>query len=114
MSFYRSLRFFSLLIAYMHLLNKCSATESRPGGISIFDVKNGEHQYKICAALGHLYGLTDVAKNRSVYPVLDLEWSPVAENPRVVRAIKVIYELAKDASSFVHACDYDQEGEVIG
>ena len=89
-------------------------TESRPGGVSIFDVKSGEHQYKICTALGHLYGLTDAAKNRSVYPVLDLEWAPLAENPRVVRAIKVISELAKDASSFVHACDYDQEGEVIG
>jgi DNA topoisomerase-1 len=89
-------------------------TESRPGGISIFDVKNGGHHYKVCTALGHLYGLTDVARNRGVYPVLDLEWAPVAENPRAVRAIKVISELAKDASSFVHACDYDQEGEVIG
>jgi DNA topoisomerase I len=88
--------------------------ESRPGGISIFEVKNSQKQYKICTALGHLYGLTDVTKNRSVYPVLDLEWAPVAENPRVVRAIKIISELAKDASSFVHACDYDQEGEVIG
>lgn len=89
-------------------------TESKPGGISIFDVKNGGHHYKVCTALGHLYGLTDVARNRSVYPVLDLEWAPVAKNSRVVRAIKVISELAKDASSFVHACDYDQEGEVIG
>jgi DNA topoisomerase-1 len=88
--------------------------ESRPGGISIFEVKNGQKHYKICTALGHLYGLTDVTKNRSVYPVLDLEWAPVAENPRVVRAINIISELAKDASSFVHACDYDQEGEVIG
>ena len=89
-------------------------TESRPGGIPIFEVKNGQNHYKICTALGHLYGLTDVTRSRSVYPVLDLEWAPVAENPRVVRAINVISELAKDASSFVHACDYDQEGEVIG
>ena len=89
-------------------------TESRPGGISIFDVKYSGHHYKVCTALGHLYGLTDVTKNRSVYPVLDLEWVPVAESPRVVRAIKVISELAKGTSSFVHACDYDQEGEVIG
>jgi DNA topoisomerase-1 len=28
--------------------------------------------------------------------------------------IRVISELAKGASGFVHACDYDQEGEVIG
>ena len=88
--------------------------ESRLSGISVFDVRNDSHHYKICTALGHLYGLTDVARNRSVYPVLDLVWTPVAENPRAVRAIKVIYELAKGASSFVHACDYDQEGEVIG
>jgi DNA topoisomerase-1 len=89
-------------------------TESSPGGIPIFEVKNGQNHYKICTALGHLYGLTDVTRSRSVYPVLDLEWAPVAENPRVVRAINIISELAKDASSFVHACDYDQEGEVIG
>ena len=89
-------------------------TESRSGGISIFEVKNGQRHYKICTALGHLYGLIDVTKNRSVYPVFDLEWAPVAKNPQVLKAIKVISELAKDASSFVHACDYDQEGEVIG
>ncbi|MBD0300004.1 MAG: DNA topoisomerase I, partial [Nitrososphaera sp.] len=78
-------------------------TESRSGGISIFEVKNGQRHYKICTALGHLYGLTDVTKNRSVYPVFDLEWAPVAKNPQVLKAIKVISELAKDASSFVHA-----------
>jgi DNA topoisomerase-1 len=89
-------------------------TEFRSGGISIFEVKNDQRYYKICTALGHLYSLTDVTKNRSVYPVLDLEWAPVVKNPQVLRAIKVISELAKDASSFVHACDYDQEGEVIG
>jgi DNA topoisomerase I len=88
--------------------------ESRRGGIPIFEVRNSGRHYKICTALGHLYGLIDVTKNRSVYPVLDLEWAPVAKNPQVIRAINAISELAKDASSFVHACDYDQEGEVIG
>lgn len=91
-----------------------NAGESRPSGISVFDVKNNDHHYKICTALGHLYGLADVTKNRSVYPVLDLEWGPVLKNPRALNAIKVISELSKQASAFVHACDYDQEGEVIG
>jgi DNA topoisomerase-1 len=90
------------------------STESRPGGIPVFEVKNSVGHYKICTALGHLYGLIDVTKNRTVYPVLDLEWAPIAKNPQVIRAINAISELAKDASSFVHACDYDQEGEVIG
>jgi DNA topoisomerase-1 len=88
--------------------------DSRPSGISVFEVTNGGRPYKICTALGHLYGLVDTTRNRSVYPVLDLEWAPVVKNPKAAKAIKVISELSKDASAFVHACDYDQEGEVIG
>ena len=88
--------------------------ESRPAGISVFDVTNNDRHYKVCSALGHLYGLADSTKNRSVYPVLDLEWAPAAKNWRAARTIKVISDLAKGASEFVHACDYDQEGEVIG
>jgi DNA topoisomerase-1 len=91
-----------------------ASTESRAGGISIFDVKKDGQHYKICTALGHLYGLADITKNRRVYPVLDLEWMPITDNPRAARAIEVIAKLAKGASAFVHACDYDQEGEVIG
>jgi DNA topoisomerase-1 len=90
------------------------AKESRPAGISVFDVTSDERHYKVCTALGHLYGLADGTRNRSVYPALDLEWLPNIKKPRVARAIKVISDLAKDAVSFVHACDYDQEGEVIG
>jgi DNA topoisomerase-1 len=91
------------------------STETRVKGISIFDVENnkGVH-YKVCTALGHLYGLSDATKNKGVYPVLDLEWVPVAKNPKVTTAINLISTLAKDAIGFVHACDYDQEGEVIG
>ncbi len=91
------------------------ARESRPAGISVFDVVGGSGRYyKVCTALGHLYGLADLTKNRSVYPVLDLEWGPVEKNPKAARAIRTISELARDAVAFVHACDYDQEGEVIG
>jgi DNA topoisomerase-1 len=88
--------------------------ESRPSGISVFAVTSNGRHYMVCTALGHLYGLADATRNRSVYPVLDLEWVPLAKNPRAARAIKVISELSKDAAAFVHACDYDQEGEVIG
>jgi len=90
------------------------ARESRPAGISVFDVTSDGRQYKVCTALGHLYGVADTTRNRSVYPVLDLEWAPNVKNPRVARAIRVISDVAKNASVFVHACDYDQEGEVIG
>jgi DNA topoisomerase-1 len=83
-------------------------------GIPVFDVTFDSCRYMVTSAIGHLYGVSDVTASRSVYPVLDLEWVPVQKNARAARAIKVISDLAKNATSFVHACDYDQEGEVIG
>lgn len=84
---------------------------------SAFDVSWQGRHYKICSASGHLYGVTDATKNRSVYPVFDLEWAPIDEkgkSARVSRIISTISRLAQGADSFIHACDYDQEGEVIG
>jgi DNA topoisomerase-1 len=89
------------------------AKETKAAGVSVFDVSFSGRDYKICSASGHLYGITDRTKNRSVYPVLDLEWAPI-EKGRAARIVRVISALAKDAGAFVHACDYDQEGEVIG
>lgn len=87
------------------------AKETRIAGVPVFDLNFQNRHYKVCSALGHLYGLADSTKNRSVYPVLDLEWVPLEGRSRV---INVISKLSRDADSFVHACDYDQEGEVIG
>ena len=88
-------------------------------GIAVFDVAYGGRNYKVCSASGHLYGVSDRTKNRSVYPVFDLEWVPLGDDDRrvavkVVRFINTISHLARGADSFIHACDYDQEGEVIG
>lgn len=88
-----------------------SARQTRIAGVPVFDVQFQNKNYRICSAVGHLYGLVDTTKNRSVYPVFDLEWAPAEGKSRV---INVITRLSKDADSFVHACDYDQEGEVIG
>ncbi|MGB7639103.1 MAG: hypothetical protein WBL88_16195, partial [Nitrososphaeraceae archaeon] len=38
---------------------------------------NGIH-FIICSAIGHLYGLVDPKRNRSVYPVFDVKWVPSA------------------------------------
>lgn len=87
------------------------AKETRISGVSVFDVDFQDKHFKVCSAIGHLYGVSDGTKNRSIYPVLDLEWAPIEGKKRV---INVVSKLAKEADSFVHACDYDQEGEVIG
>jgi DNA topoisomerase-1 len=88
--------------------------ESRSGGIPVFEVASHDTRYVVTSAIGHLYGVSDNTTSRSVYPVLDLEWAPLQKNARAARAIKVISDLSKKALSFIHACDYDQEGEVIG
>jgi DNA topoisomerase-1 len=78
---------------------------------------NNNH-FMIFSSIGHLYGLVDVTKNREIYPVFDLEWMPLLSNSRrlnrVEQIIKSISEVSKRATRFIHACDYDQEGEVIG
>lgn len=90
-----------------------AAKESRLKGVPFFDVVFAGKQYRICSASGHLYGLADSTKNRSVYPVFDLEWTPLKKG-RAARIIDALSEMSRDADAFVHSCDYDQEGEVIG
>jgi DNA topoisomerase I len=84
--------------------------------------QNGLH-FVVCSAVGHLYELVDVKGNRSNYPVFDVKWTPIlrkrnsigpktaAKSEQIIKAISL---LSLKATSFVHACDYDQEGEVIG
>ncbi|MDA4116887.1 MAG: DNA topoisomerase I [Thaumarchaeota archaeon] len=76
-------------------------------------------KYVVCAALGHLYGVSDTVKEREVYPVFDLEWFPIGDidekAPRQAASrIRAIERLSKDAAGFVNACDLDIEGETIG
>ena len=79
---------------------------------------NNNNHFMIFPSIGHLYGLVDITKNREIYPVFDLEWMPLLPNSRrlnrVEQIIKSISEVSKRATQFIHACDYDQEGEVIG
>jgi DNA topoisomerase I len=86
---------------------------------------NGQN-YIICHALGHLYGLSDSNKGpRKVFPVLEPTWLPlsIAKGKgsgskflafKIEKILREISQISKSAIGFIHACDYDQEGEVIG
>ena len=82
---------------------------------SVFSItgRNNQH-FIVCYAMGHLYGLVDVKGKRSIYPVFDVRWTPVKGNVRGRQIIETISTLSQKAAKFVHACDYDLEGEVIG
>jgi DNA topoisomerase I len=92
----------------------------RVGGVPAFRLEDERRRrYVVCAAVGHLYGISDTVKDRRVYPVLDLEWFPLAATREkgaklVSGRIRAIRSLSEGADRFVNACDFDIEGETIG
>jgi DNA topoisomerase I len=90
------------------------------GDVTAFRLEGpGGGRYVVCAAVGHLYGISDTVKDRRVYPALDLEWYPLgATSDKVAKLvssrIRAIRSLSAEASAFVNACDFDIEGETIG
>jgi DNA topoisomerase-1 len=78
--------------------------------------RNGE--IVIVPALGHLYTIAAEQKGGSHYPVFAFKWVPrhmAEKRADHVRAwLETISKLAKDAITFVDACDYDIEGSLIG
>ena len=77
----------------------------------------------ISHALGHLYQLDEPKSSVRKFPVLDPIWKRVGfskkseRNSSITKNNKIldhIADISKNATGFIHACDYDQEGEVIG
>ena len=83
-------------------------------GGSYFEVERKGEKILIVPAVGHLYGLKP--KN-SGYPVLEAEWIPTYEINKTSAYTKqyltTIKKMAKEASEFIAATDFDVEGEVI-
>ena len=91
------------------------------GGVPAFRLEDARgRRYVVCAAMGHLYGISDTVKDRRVYPVLDLEWFPLGATQRQGRPARSRAgsepsgASLKEADGFVNACDFDIEGETIG
>jgi DNA topoisomerase I len=92
----------------------------RVGAVPAFRLEDaGGRRYVVCAAMGHLYGISDTVKDRRVYPAFDLEWFPLGElsdkaSKLISSRIRAIRSLSDEATGFVNACDFDIEGETIG
>ena len=70
----------------------------------------------VAPAVGHVFGLK--SKGGSGYPLFDIEWVPISEINKKAgytkKYLNALKYLAKGATSWVNACDYDIEGSVIG
>ena len=78
------------------------------------------HQVKdvyIAPAVGHIYSLKEKTKAGWRYPVFDIDWAPsytVNKNSEFTKKyLDNLQYLAKKCDTFINACDYDIEGEVI-
>ncbi len=99
-------------------LSRGSAKSSLVEGTTVFSFTRGGEDFVVCSAQGHVYGVSDPADERSVYPVFDLEWFSSdlvgEERSNASGRIAAVRKLAAGASRFVNACDFDVEGETIG
>jgi len=86
------------------------------GRVSYYEgTTDGKHIF-VAPAVGHIYSLAEKEKT-SVYPVFDIEWKPAYEVDKDAAYTKpyvdLLESLAKKATSFISACDYDIEGSTI-
>lgn len=89
---------------------------SEPGGASYFEVSHNKEKIVVASAVGHLFNL-DYVEGQKGYPIFELEWRPSYEKPNAAFTRKyysLLKALAKNASDYIIATDYDIEGEVIG
>lgn len=98
-------------------LSEDGFSQKKNGKVSYFEFKRGGKEIVIAPAVGHVYSLRQKKKG-SGYPVFDIEWIPSSEVESGASYTKgyvsSIQKLAKKASDFVVACDYDLEGSLIG
>jgi len=94
------------------------ANRERVDGTTVFRLKRNGEDYVVCAALGHVYGVSDPSEERTVYPVFDVEWYQAdlvdESGAGAGGRISAVKKLSAGASKFVNACDFDVEGETIG
>jgi len=87
-------------------------------GVPYYKIKRNGKDIIVGCAVGHLYSIAEKGKKKWEYPIFDVEWKPTYSTDKnsafAKKYFDVLKKLSKDATSFMVACDYDIEGEVIG
>lgn len=84
--------------------------------VAYWEIEEDEKKITVLSAVGHLYSLTPKNPKEKVF--FDLNWVPLFEldkNKKYVRDyVYALKKFSKNADKFIHACDYDIEGTLIG
>jgi DNA topoisomerase-1 len=85
--------------------------------VDYWEFERGGRRHLVVAAVGHLFGLKQDGKGWS-YPVFDVKWAPAFSVRRASAFSKKYFmtlrDIATDGSEYIIACDYDNEGSLIG
>ncbi|MGZ7095957.1 MAG: DNA topoisomerase I [Methanobacterium sp.] len=84
--------------------------------VPYYEFEENGKKTMVLSAVGHLYSLSPTSSGQD--RIFDVEWVPLYEKDKKKKYIKpyvdAIKKLSKGADSFIHACDYDIEGTLIG
>ena len=85
--------------------------------VKYWKLKRNSKDITVVSAVGHLYSLTPDNPKDKVY--FDLHWAPAYEVNKKGSAFTKDYvraskKVAQGADAYIHACDYDVEGTLIG
>ncbi|HMK54359.1 MAG TPA: DNA topoisomerase I [Methanobacteriaceae archaeon] len=84
--------------------------------VPYYEIEENGKKTTILAAVGHLYSLSPLKKENG--RIFEVEWVPLYTKDKSKRYVKsyidAIEKFSKDADRFIHACDYDIEGTLIG
>jgi DNA topoisomerase-1 len=84
--------------------------------ISYWEIQDGDKKTTILTAVGHLYTITPENPREKI--LFDLKWVPLYETDKnkayTKDYIDAIKKFGKGADRYIHACDYDIEGTLIG
>lgn len=86
--------------------------------VPYYQIKHEGKDIIIASAVGHLYTIATEERNRSIFPVFNIAWTPKFLVERKAKRTKdwlsKISQIASDVTEFISGTDYDIEGEVIG
>ncbi len=86
--------------------------------VPYYEITHKKKKILIGCAVGHLYNLTEKEKKGWQYPNFGLKWVPSAQTSKksafTTKYVDTLKSLCKQADDFIVACDYDQEGSLIG
>ncbi|HIJ99501.1 TPA: DNA topoisomerase I [archaeon] len=94
-----------------------TAVEKKAGKAKYYVFTKDGKDIIVAPAVGHLYTLRPKEGQRG-YPIFEIEWVPshgVSKSSAFSKPyLASLKKLAKNASKFINACDYDIEGSLIG